>query len=260
MKSILSILSVFLFAYTANAAHHETTAGMNLSQFNAVQMQMCTLKPGKTMADYEKMSADYIRWSKKNNAEVMYMRAIPLFASPRNAATSSFDFIEMLASSFQKSGDGWKKWLSTKEGAKLNATWQSIAECRVSINAFAMPYADTEKLATLNERVITFNWCTRHDGVTWDDITAVHQQGVANRPEDSAVISWALMFPGVGVNNPPGEFAHVLSFADTTGLMASLDRLANKEGWRQREQYETNYASCTGQNAYLATVLNRPSN
>ena len=188
------------------------------------------------------------------------MRAIPLFASPRNSTTPGFDFIEMLASSFEQSGQAWKKWLSTKEGQKLNDTWQSLAECRVAINSFAMRYADIETLNTLDERVITFEWCTRNEGVAWDDLAPVHQQAVDNRPDNSSVLSWAIMFPGVGVNNAPGEFLHMFTFADTIGLMAHRNRIANEEGWRQREDYQTNYASCTGQNAYLATVLNRPSN
>ena len=178
MKIIFSILSTFMLSLAANAAHHEQAAGMNLDQLNAVQMQMCKLKPGKTMADYQKMSEDYIRWSQKHDAEVMYMRAIPLFASPRKSTTPEFDFIEMLASSFEQSGQAWKKWLSTKEGQKLNDTWQSLAECRVAINSFAMRYADIETLNTLDERVITFEWCTRNEGVAWDDLAPVHQQAV----------------------------------------------------------------------------------
>ena len=260
MKIIFSILSTFMLSLAANAAHHEQAAGMNLDQLNAVQMQMCKLKPGKTMADYQKMSEDYIRWSQKHDAEVMYMRATPLFASPRNSTTPEFDFIEMLASSFEQSGQAWKKWLSTKEGQKLNDTWQSLAECRGAINRFAMRYADIATLHTLDERVITFEWCTRNEGVAWDDLAPVHQQAVDNRPDNSSILSWAIMFPGVGVNNAPGEFLHMFTFADTIGLMAHRNRIANEEGWRQREDYQTNFASCTGQNAYLATVLNRPSN
>ncbi len=124
MKIIFSILSTLLLSLTANAAHHEEASEMQAPQFGAGQIGMCSLKPGKTMAEYHKMSEDYIRWSQKNGAEVLYMRAVPLFASPR-ANTQSFDFIDMMGSTFEQSGDAWKKWLSTKEGLRLNEKWQS---------------------------------------------------------------------------------------------------------------------------------------
>ena len=65
-------------------------------------------------------------------------------------------------------------------------------------------------------------------------------------------------YPGLGIRNPPGDFAHYLSFADTNGLMAYQNTFANEEGWRQRRDYNTSYADCTGENVYHVQVLNRP--
>jgi hypothetical protein len=105
---------------------------------------------------------------------------------------------------------------------------------------------------------MTFNWCTRQDGVSWDQLNAKHQALLAGRADDSPAKSWTIMFPGLGVRNTIGEFAHLVSYADVAGLTASQNALANQEGWRQREDYYTSYADCTGENVYQVEVLNRP--
>ena len=75
---------------------------------------------------------------------------------------------------------------------------------------------------------------------------------------DAPIKAWLTMVPGLGGRNTPGDFAHILSFADMQGLMAWQNSWANDEGWRQTQDYQAAYAQCTGHNAYHATVLNRP--
>ena len=66
------------------------------------------------------------------------------------------------------------------------------------------------------------------------------------------------MVPGLGGRNTPGDFAHILSFADMQGIMAWQNNWANNQGWRQTQDYQASYAECTGHNTYHARVLNRP--
>jgi hypothetical protein len=94
--------------------------------------------------------------------------------------------------------------------------------------------------------------------VTWDALNARHQMGVANRPDDSPVKAWTVMFPGLGNRNPLGEFAHLVTYLDAHGLMAAQNALANEEGWRNRADYYASYASCSGENVYAMEVLHRP--
>lgn len=233
-------------------------SGLNLEQANSLQMQLCSLKPGKSMANYRKVVDSYISWSKENGVEVFVLRATPMFVSAPQNAQMDFDFIEMLMGSYEVSGSGWTKWLTSEEGQKLNEQWQEAADCRVVVNPAVIQVIDQAALSARNDRVMVMNWCTRREGVTWDQLQAKHQQIASGWSTESPLKSWGIMYPSLGMRNAPGEFMNILSFEDANGLMAWQDNLANNEGWRTRADYMTSYADCIGDNVYYAEVLNRP--
>ena len=173
MKLILSILGVF--ALSMNAAAAEQYSGIDLEQGNSIQMQLCTLKPGKSMENYDRIIDDYIEWSKENDVEVFVMRATPLFMSTPSDGQTPIDFFEMLIAPFSVAGNGWDKWLTTEESQKINARWQDTAECRVSMNTGYIMALDQEVLSAQDDRIMTFNWCTRNEGVSIDQLQAKHQ-------------------------------------------------------------------------------------
>ena len=105
---------------------------------------------------------------------------------------------------------------------------------------------------------MAFNWCTRNEGVSTDQLIEKHRQIASTWNTDSPIKAWTIMYPGLGSRNTPGEFAHLLSFEDASGLMAWQNATANDEGWRRRQDYETSYADCIGENVYYVEVLNRP--
>jgi hypothetical protein len=220
-------------------------------------MQMCSLRSGNSMDEYDEMFNAYIKWSKDNDVETLVLRATPMFGGPAPGAGVQFGWIDMLVAPFSVLGAGWDKWLTTKDGQKLNAQWQASAECRVSVNPAFNLHLDRDALKG-DTRVMTFNWCTRRDGVTWDQMNARHAEILAGRPDDAPMKSWSIMYPGLGIRNPLGEFAHLGSYANAEGLMASQNALANEEGWRRREEYFATFANCIGQNVYHVEVLNRP--
>ncbi|MGI9325440.1 MAG: hypothetical protein ACR2PZ_09500 [Pseudomonadales bacterium] len=257
MKFSLSILSL-LAASLAFADNHERQyGGMNLAQANVVQMQLCSLKPRKSMADYDKVMNGYIKWSKDNDVQTYVMRLTPLFVTPPGGDGPAFEWIDMLISPFETSGDGWNKWLNTESGQRLNAQWIAAADCRVTMNPIFNQFIDAEALSA-DSRIVTFNWCTANEGVTADALIARHDSMAASRPDDAAIKAWNIIIPGLGNRNPPGDFAHFLSFSDTKGLMAYQNALANGGGWRQRQDYNASYATCTGENVYAGQILNRP--
>lgn len=256
MKLILTILGGL--ALTTNFAFAEQYSGIDLSEGSSVQMQLCTLKPGKSMENYDRVIRDYVTWSKENDVEVFFMRATPLFMSAPQNGQPSIDFFEMLVAPFSVAGNGWDKWLTTEESQKLNARWQDTAECRVTMNAGFIMALDREALSARDDRVMTFNWCTRNEGVSVDQLQAKHQQMAATWNTDSPVKAWTILAPSLGSRNMPGAFAHLLSFEDVNGLMAWENTKANDEGWRTRMDYETSYAGCVGENVYHMQVLNRP--
>ncbi len=256
----MKLISVILGVLIGSLAHaaEPTYSGINLNQANSLQMQLCTLRPGKTMANYDRVVSSYIEWSEENDVEVFFIRATPLFISANQGNAPQFDFMEILASPYEVSANGWSMWLGSEDGQKLNAQWQDAADCRVAMNSGRIHVIDQEALANTDERVMTFNWCTRNDGVSVDQLVAKHQQMASNWTTDSPIKAWLTMVPGLGGRNTPGEFAHILSFENMQGLFAWQNALANEQGWRQRLDYETSYANCTGDNAYHARVLNRP--
>jgi hypothetical protein len=257
MKWFVYFATLALASFAAADNHTQSYVGMNLQEGNALQLNLCKLQPRKTMADYERVFNSYIKWAEDNDAEVFALRGTPIFGGADANAPIEFEFIDFLVSPYAKSGDAWQKWLTTEQGQKINAQWQETAECRVSVNPTFIRFADREALSG-DTRVMTINWCTVREGVTPDQLAAKHDSLMANRSSDSPLKAWSVMFPGLGVRNAPGDFAHFLSFADMDGLMAYQNDMANNEGWRRRADYERSYAECTGENVFHMQVLHRP--
>lgn len=258
IKTVAKALTLLLISAPVFADDHgsKKVAGLDLSQGNSLQMQLCSLQPGKSMKAYEKSFDDYVEWSKEEGVETFALRLTPMFVT-QPADQPGYEWIEFLAAPFEVSGAGWDKWLGTESGQALNDNWQDTADCRVSINPIFTHFAD-ETITSKDTRIVTLDWCTRLPGVTYDQLNDKHDNMLANRSPESPVSAWSIMYTGFGMRNAPGEFMHMLSFADNAALNAYMNHRANNEGWRQREAYQTSYASCTGQNVYFAEVLNRP--
>jgi hypothetical protein len=256
MKRVIVLLGLLIGA-SSFAATGEYS-GVNLEQANSLQMQLCSLKPGKSMANYSRVVDSYIKWSKENDVEVFVLRAMPMFVSAPQNPSMDFDFLEMLMGPYETSGSGWTKWLTSEEGQKLNEQWQEAADCRVMINPAVIQVIDQAALNARDDRVMVMNWCTRNEGVSWDQLFAKHQQMAAGWSSEAPLKAWGIMYPGLGLRDAPGEFAHILTFEDANGLMAWQNNVANNDGWRNREDYETSYAQCVGDNVYYTEVLNRP--
>jgi hypothetical protein len=243
---------------SAAFAATEQYSGINLGQGNALQLNLCTLKPGKSMANYDRVVNGYIEWSRENDAEVFVLRLTPVFVSPNPGGGANVDFIDLQLGPFDVTGNGWTKWLTSESGQKLNAQWQDTADCSVTMSAAFILALDQEALSARDDRVMTFNWCSRNEGVSVDQLLAKHQQLASNWTADSPIKAWTVMYPGLGSRNVPGEFAHLMSFEDVSGLMAWQNARANEGGWRTRQDYQASYAGCIGENVYYAEVINRP--
>lgn len=254
MRLMITLLGT-LFAATSFAAQDEYS-GIDLAQGNALQMNLCALRPGKTMANYDRVMDGYIQWSKDNDVELFVIRATPIMLG--GGADAQFDFIDMLIGPYPVAGNGWDKWLNTESGQKLNAQWQEVGDCTVAVNAAFIQVIDQEALAATDRRIMTFDWCTRKEGVSYDQLGAKHQQMASGWSTDSPIKAWVVSYPSLGSRNTPGEYAHILSFEDANGLMAWQNAQANNEGWRMRADYEASYADCIGENVYSGEVLNRP--
>ena len=107
------------------------TGGMDPRASMSVQTQLCTLMPGKTMAQYNRLNQKYITWSKKNDVKTTHVRSLPFITHSNPNDRSKTEFVEFLVSDHATSGKSWDFWLTRLEGQKLNEEWQSIAQCDV---------------------------------------------------------------------------------------------------------------------------------
>lgn len=88
--AVTASLLVFLSAFVSADDHKETSTVAPLN----VQVQLCSLLPGKTMAQYNRNNEKYFAWAKKNDVEVTFVRSTPLLthSNGRNNP-AGYDFL-----------------------------------------------------------------------------------------------------------------------------------------------------------------------
>ena len=257
MKKLLSFLLVFLL--NISIANHIFADDHEGNYFN-FQVNFCKLNEGTSMEDYSAAVDDYIKWSKKNNVEVYVARQMPLFSHDNFVGNRGYDFQEVLIGSHEITGKAWDLWLGTKEGQKLAKKWQEAADCYVKWGHAYPQYLDQKALDSGNDRVVSWNWCTRKDGVSLEDLQARHQIMVEELKKDNIGLSgWVMVQPVTGGAQAPGGFVHLGIYNDVESFMEYKEAFA-AGGWVDYIDYTENYASCTGEELYSEQILNRPKN
>ena len=186
--SLFTAIVVALLAPFAMSDNHEVfTGGMDPQAPMNAQTQLCTLNPGKTMAQYNRLSQKYIAWSKKHDVETTVIRANNFISHDNPDNRSNTDFIEFLVSDHETSAKGWELWLSTPDGQKLNDEWQSIAKCDLKMATVYTRWANIEAMNSSKNRFAMWNWCTRKEGISSDSLMAKHNSIAANFPDGVAI-------------------------------------------------------------------------
>ena len=248
--SFLLVLNMNLFA--------DDHSSEDMGIFN-LQVQLCTLKGNTSMKQYDDMITDYVDWSRKHDVELFFARQTALY--PHNSwFEAGYDFMELLLSSHAMSGKGWDKWLGTSDGQKLNERWQKMAECRVKQAASVPHFVNQELINKDDDRIVAWNWCTLNEGVSWDDMLAEHDRNVKLLEEDSlGIIGWATIYPRIGTEDAPGDFAHIVVYPDVES--AQIYQQAQSDGgWRDYNSYQANFATCRGDSFFIENVINNPNN
>ena len=255
LSSIAGALA--LLCSLSSADDHATfTGGMDPQAPMNVQTQLCTLKPGKTMAQYNRLNDKYVAWSKKNGVETTFVRSMPFITHRNPNNRSKTEFVEFLVSDHATSGKAWDLWLSTPEGQKLNEEWQSIAQCDMKMATLNTQWANVDALNSDDSRFAMWNWCTRKEGVSVDSLIAKHAAIAKDYPDGVSNIGWFTYMPILGGANAPGTFANIIVFPDMAGLMAHKQWLS-EGGWKVRYDYY-NYVDCAGDYVMTEEVLHRP--
>tara|TARA_B100000927_G_scaffold265104_1_gene237640 strand:- start:225 stop:1019 length:795 start_codon:yes stop_codon:yes gene_type:complete len=257
MKKIMTILSlVGVLAFFSDFVYADDHS-QDLSNVANVQVNVCKLNEGVSIEEYNKVTEDYIKWSKRNNVETFYARHFPLFSHGNTNNPLTYDFLELLGSTHEISGEAWDLWLNTKDGQKLNARWQAAANCYPKMATGVNLYSNEEALEKADERVVKWNWCSLNDNISAEEIMMEHAEMAKNfEGNDLGIIGWAALIPRLGGANAPGDFAHILVFSDNKSSMKHQKSIA-EGGWRDYRDYEKQYASCRGEELYDVQILNR---
>lgn len=225
-----------------------------------LQVNVCKLNEGRSIAQYNKAQNAYIKWSKKNDVEVYVARHTPVFSHDDFMNDRGFDFIEILGGSHKVSGKAWDKWLGTKEGQKLAADWQKNATCYVKWGHSYPVYLNEEEIESSSDRYVSWNWCSINDGISYDDLQGQHDLMVDELKKDSnGIMGWFVMAPQTGAAHAPGDFVHLAVFKNIENFMEYKESFANG-GWRGYREYNETYASCIGEELYSEKILNNPNN
>ena len=255
MKLLIRALFVIYLALTATQAradHHESQAAA-LPENSFAAINLCHLNEGKTMSDVARLNEKWFAWTKSENMEPFSLLLTP-FVTASSRANPGYDFIEIITNDYETGGRLWQAALRSKKGLALDEEWREITTCYTRINHLVFKYMDQAALSSTDERIVTFNRCEIREGVTGDQMRAVHQRGLDRRSEQSTNIFWGLLLPAAG--GPRGEFRHMMTYPDFPAYTASLSN--SLAGSAFRREYNTHYAQCDGPSVWVARVQHRP--
>ncbi len=254
LYSVLFSFALISFSHSVHADDHESDGA---EVFN-LQVQLCTLKGNTSIKQYDEMIDDYVNWSRKHDVELFFARQTPLY--PQDSwFDAGYDFMELLWSTHSVSGKGWDKWLGTSDGQKLNEKWQKLADCRVKQGAAVPLYVNQDEINKDNNRIVAWNWCSLNDGVSYEDLIAEHDRRAKILEEDSlGIIGWANLFPRIGTDQAPGDFAHIAVYPNVEA--AQIYQQAQSDGgWKDYRDYQKDFATCRGEAFMIEQVINNPN-
>ena len=244
----LILAIALLLGGIAQADDHSPGEGLSTI---SMQVNACYLKEGSTFRDLEKLDRRFHAWTRENNVERTVVRHTPLMYSGRPERPM---YVDYHLGPHATAGKAWKLFQTTPEGQAMNEEWQRIADCRVLINRMHRKYIGGE-IEVGQQRVVEFNWCTKHDDKTWRQMAERHTVRAGQIPGGGHAHFWGVMMPQVGGRDMPGDFAHVLSYPDMEAFMAKQAWFDLEGGNARYLDYTSSYASCTGPNLFTEKVL-----
>ena len=255
MKKIILTFLTFILTFSVS----ENSIADDHMEVSNLQIQLCNLNDGVTMKEYDAMISEYFEWAKKNDVETYFARQTALY--PHNSfIDAGYDFVELLNTSHVNSGKGWDKWLGTKSGQKLNEKWQKLANCKVKMAAIVPNFLNEKALSKDKDRIVSWNWCSLNDGVSYEDLLEEHSKRASLLEENSrGLIAWANVYPRIGMSEAPGDFAHLALFPNIEAAQV-YQQDQSDGGWKSYRDYNQNFASCEGDQFMIEKVLSDPNN
>ena len=249
---LLALLSALAFITTAKADHHGQNAPGEM-----VTLNLCTLNDGHTYADVVSLQNRWIKWAKSKGINLFNELLSPVITS-LPPSQSSLDFIELTVTDYAQGGRMFADWTGTDEGQSFSQEWGEIASCSMRLQHLVMKYQDMAALAQDRARVVTFTRCEMHEGVTGDDMRAVHQRALDQRDESATNLYWGVMLPRAGGSDGRNVFRHANIFADFEAYAANLAGMPRRQS--RIADYNRRYASCDLPTVWSSEVLSMIEN
>ena len=88
---------------------------------------------------------------------------------------------------------------------------------------------------------------------------AEHDRRAKILEEDSlGIIAWANLFPRIGTDQAPGDFAHIAVYPNVEA--AQIYQQAQSDGgWKDYRDYQKDFATCRGEAFMIEQVINNPN-
>ncbi len=248
---LLLILAIGGFN-TANADHHgESTTGQ------MVTMNLCKLNEDHTAADVIDFQKRWLKWAKSRDISLFNEILSPLITRTP-LSESSLDFIELTVTDYAHGGRMWADWTGTEKGKAFAQQWGEIASCAPRIQHLVTKYQDTSALENDTDRIVTFTRCAIRDGVSGDDLRAVHQRGIDRRDDSATNLYWGVMLPRAGGEDGRNVFRHANIYPDMQAYTASVAARSQRQA--RITDYNRRYASCRLPSVWSSKVLSMQEN
>jgi hypothetical protein len=258
MKKIILLSALgFVLSITGNTYADDDNLGGGVSSNApfAINAQICKLNDGKTMEDYHSLNDKFYKWTKKHDVELTVVSHVPFYSHGNFNNPTKYDFIEFLIG--PNVGKTWDKWLSKKDSEKLRDEWAEVATCYVKAASGNFLYANEDELNKRDLRYAEWNWCNVREGKKAEDLIIEHNRIANNLSKNpNGIIGWLTFVPHLGGANLT-TFAHIVLYPDVDSVMKN--KMAERSGaWKDRRDYETEFAQCNGSSLMQEEILYRP--
>ena len=224
---------------------------MSNGTVEAAQLSSCTLNPGKTLKDVNNLLTMIENVHDEIGLDAFFGVMTPLFVSP----STKIDFVFADFAPFEDLSNAWNNYLVSKSGPKLQASLDEVATCDRSLHRY---YHQFTKLSDDKSRVLSMNWCSKKENISTEHLMAKHR----SLAESSGIrfLHWGIAVPAWGLRQDdiPGDYAHLIGYPDMKEALASQQDTATKGGWKNRDEYLTYFADCSGENLWRFEIANIP--
>ena len=249
MKTLTYALSLSLAVVMAEQTFAQEPGIIDPVSPTAAEVYLCTFNAGKSMTDLDQAMRAWRAAADEGRFNGLTFQLTPRYGNP------PLDLIWVSYIPFSEAAETAEWW--DANGQEARAGIFEVVSCQTSLNTSLLRYAND--VQDDDRMLVSWDWCTRLEGVTRAALRARHQEFVNRLSESNARMAYTIMFPQAGIRTDTrlGEAAHLYFYPDWAALVADHESRA-QGGWRFYADYNENFASCTGENVYDAVVLNRP--